>query len=80
MNQEIDGMADLNLRVEQLGKENIRLEELNGKLLRDVEATQRQVQEETDRVAAEKCQEIEKIKWEWQKEKSVSKVTYIPWV
>lgn len=67
----LNEMTDLNLRVEQIEQEKSRLQELNEKLLGDVEATQNQIQEETDRVAAEKCQEIEKIKWEWQKEKSV---------
>lgn len=68
--QKLNEMTDLNLRVEQIEQEKSRLQELNEKLFGDVEATQKQIQEETDRVAAEKCQEIEKIKWEWQKEKS----------
>lgn len=77
-NHKLNEMSNLNLRVAQLEEEKIQLEELNGKLVGDLEETQKHVQEETDRIAAEKCQEIEKIKWEWQKEKNVSKVTFTP--
>lgn len=76
LNQKVNEVTDLNLRVAQYEQEKIRLEELNSKLLDDLETAQKQIQEKTDRVAAEKCQEIEKIKWEWEKEKSVSNVTF----
>ncbi|MPC08320.1 GRIP1-associated protein 1 [Portunus trituberculatus] len=71
---EIDGkimeLSDLNTKLMQLQQEKITLMEFNEKLKGDVEVAQKKAQEDLDRVTAEKCQDIENLKWEYKKEKS----------
>ncbi|XP_045128923.1 GRIP1-associated protein 1-like isoform X2 [Portunus trituberculatus] len=72
--KEIDGkimeLSDLNTKLMQLQQEKITLMEFNEKLKGDVEVAQKKAQEDLDRVTAEKCQDIENLKWEYKKEKS----------
>ncbi|KAG0721517.1 GRIP1-associated protein 1 [Chionoecetes opilio] len=70
INGKVNEMSDLNMKVTQLEQEKVLMKESSEKLLEDVQSAHRQVQEATDRVTAEKCQEIEKIKWEYKNEKS----------
>lgn len=74
VSKKVNEIMDLKENVRLLEQEKCKLQQETCRLLGDLEAAHKLTQEETNRVTAEKLQEMEELKYKWEEERKVSKV------
>lgn len=72
MNEKLNEVMDLKENVRSLEGQKSQLQEENTKLLEDLEAAHKLTQEEINRVTAEKLQEMQDMRNNWDEERKVS--------